>query len=258
MKIGLVLSGGGSKGVAHIGVIKALGEHGIQPTHIAGASAGAIVGALYAYGYSWETMLRFFKSVKILDFKKFALWKPGFLDAEKYYSEFNAYFRKDSFEGLQKKLIVTAANVLNGDLKTFSEGELIKPILASAAFPGVFAPVQIDDDYYIDGGVLNNFPVECLRDVCDLVIGVHVSGYDTIEMKDLKHSYNVVERAFMLKSTKEDYAKFKDCDLVIAPKQLSQYGTFDKTHLDTIFTIGYTQAKEVLAQSEIIKSMLQK
>jgi NTE family protein len=258
MKIGLVLSGGGSKGVAHIGAIKALEEHGIQPTHIAGASAGAIVGALYAYGYSWETMFRFFKSVKVLDFKKFALWKPGFLDAEKYYSEFKTYFRKDSFDGLQKKLILTAADVLNGNLKTFSEGELIRPILASAAFPGVFAPVEIDGHHYIDGGVLNNFPVEYLKETCDVIIGVHVSGYDVIEMKDLKHSYNVVERAFMLKSAKEDYAKFKDCDIVIAPKELNHFGTFDKTHLENIFDIGYTKTMEILAENESIIKKFQK
>jgi NTE family protein len=80
MKIGLVLSGGGMRGVAHIGAIKALEEKGIFPTYIAGTSAGAVVGALYAYGYKWEDMLTFFKGIQIFDIKKYAINKPGFLD----------------------------------------------------------------------------------------------------------------------------------------------------------------------------------
>jgi len=257
MKIGLVLSGGGSKGVAHIGAIKALEEYGIQVTHVAGSSAGAIVGALYAYGYSWETMLRFFKSIKLLDITKFALGKPGFLDAEKYYSEFKTYFRKDSFEGLQKELTITATDILNGKLNIFQEGELIKPILASAAFPGVFTPVRIGNDYYVDGGVLDNFPVDYLTEACDAIIGGHVSGYDVLKIKDLKSSYGVVERSFMLKSVQEDYAKFKHCDIAIAPQELNAYGTFDRTHLDEIFNIGYSKTKDILAKSELVKTKLQ-
>lgn len=251
MKIGLALSGGGSKGVAHVGVIKALEAHGIIPTHIAGSSAGAIVGALYAYGYSWETMLRFFKSVKVLNLTKFALGKPGFLDAEKYYSEFKTYFRKDSFDGLQKELKITATDILNGKLKIFDKGELIKPILASAAFPGVFTPVKIGNEHYIDGGVMDNFPVTHLMNTCDIIIGVHVSGYDILEIKDLKSSFGVVERAFMLKSVQEDYAKFKHCDISIAPQELNKYGTFDRTNLDKMFQIGYTKAMEIFAKSEL-------
>ena len=70
MNLGLVLSGGGMRGAAHIGAIKALEEHNLYPNHIAGTSAGAIVGALYAYGYKWKDILTFFKGIQILDIKK--------------------------------------------------------------------------------------------------------------------------------------------------------------------------------------------
>jgi len=253
MTLGLVLSGGGSRGVAHIGAIKALEEHGVFPTHIAGSSVGAIVGALYAYGYDWKAILKFFKSVQILDFKKYALGKPGFIDAEKFYPEFNTYIKEDNFNVLKKSLTITATDILNGNLKTFSEGELIKPILASAAFPGVFAPVKIGEYYYIDGGALNNFPVESLIPNCDVIIGSYVNEYNAITIKDLKYSHNVVERAFKLKSVKEDYAKFEACDLVIAPKALSKYGTFDKKHLNEIFYIGYEATNEALTNNTLFK-----
>ncbi len=256
MTIGLVLSGGGIRGVAHIGAIKALEEYGIYPTHISGVSAGAIVGSLYAYGYNWSEILLFFKNIKIFDISKYALGKPGFIDAEKFYPEFSNLIRKDDFSALQKSLFITATDILNGNLTTFNSGELIKPILASAAFPGVFAPVKIDDSYYIDGGAINNFPVQSLKPDCDMIIGVYVNGYQKITIRDLKHSYNVVERAFKLKSVHEDYTKFKDCDLVILPKQLDNFGTFETKHLKKIFKIGYEATKEALDRNPVIKSKL--
>jgi NTE family protein len=246
MNIGLVLSGGGSKCVAHIGAIKALEEYGVFPTHIAGSSAGAIVGALYAYNYNWKDILKFFEGIQPLDITKYALGKPGFIDAEKFYYEFRNYLKEDNFSALQKTLTVTATDILHGKLKMFTSGELIKPILASAAFPGIFAPVKIKDSYYIDGCTLNNFPVEALKSECEIIIGVYVNGYNSIAINDLRHSHNVVERAFKLKSAKEDHAKFKNCDLVIFPKHLNNYSTFDKKHLNEIFHIGYKATKEAL------------
>ena len=115
MNIGLVLSGGGVRAAAHIGVIKALEEHGIFPTHISGTSAGAIVGALYAHGYTCDEMMLFFKNVPILDLKKYAINKPGFFDSEKYYSIFSKYFPIDDFSSLKKHLVITATDILEAN-----------------------------------------------------------------------------------------------------------------------------------------------
>jgi NTE family protein len=252
MKIGLVLSGGGMRGMAHIGAIRALEEHGIIPTHIAGSSVGAIVGALYAYGYDWKEILSFFRAIHIFELKKYAVNKPGIIDAEKFYSVFKLYLKEDDFSVLKKQLSVTATNVLNGELAVFSTGELIKPLLASAAFPGIFAPVNINGAYYVDGGVFNNFPVDLLKNTCDVIIGVYVNGFDTIAISDLKHSHNVIERVFKLKTVREDIKRFKKCDLVIYPKQLSKYGTFDKKYFDTIYSIGYDTANIELLNQQFL------
>jgi NTE family protein len=253
MKIGLVLSGGGVRGAAHIGVIKALEEAKIFPTHISGTSSGAIVGALYAYGYNWKDMLTFYDNIQLLDITKYALGKPGFIDAEKFYILFSTYFEKDNFNALKKSLTITATDLLKGELKLFNSGALIKPILASAAFPGVFAPVKIENSYYIDGGTLNNFPVETLISNCDVIIGSYVNGYDDVTINDLKHSYDVVERAFKLKSVKEDFAKFNACDLIISPKELSKYGTFSTKYVNDIFNLGYVTTKNALQPNVILK-----
>lgn len=246
MNVGLVLSGGGARGAAHIGVIKALEENDIRVNAISGTSAGAIVGAMYAREYSCEKMLSFFKRVQIFDIKKFAINKPGFIDSEKYYDIFNEYFPDDDFGSLNKELIITATDILDGTLITFREGKLIKPLIASAAYPGVFAPIKIDDSYYIDGGTLNNFPVEYLGDSCDIIIGSYVNPFRKVDMSELKHFHNILERAFKLKSVKEDVRKFDNCDLVICPEELSDFGTFDKKHTEKIFEIGYKKTIELL------------
>ncbi|HUH29030.1 patatin-like phospholipase family protein [Gelidibacter sp.] len=253
MNIGLVLSGGGMRGAAHIGVIRALEEHQIFPTHIAGSSAGAVVGSLYAYGYGWEEILTFFKEVQLMNIRKYAINKPGFIDAEKFHDDFKVYLKEDDFSFLKKKLFITATNILSGKLKIFEKGELIKPVLASAAFPGLFAPVKIKSSYYIDGGALNNFPLEPLKKKCDRIIGVYVDGFDVLTIKDLKHSHNVVERVFRVKSVLENRDKFAECDLMISPSELNAFGTFDKKNIDAIVEIGYNAAKTALVNYDLEK-----
>ncbi|MEM5565050.1 patatin-like phospholipase family protein [Psychroserpens sp. AS72] len=252
MNTGLVLSGGGARGAAHIGVIKALEEFGISPTHISGTSAGAIIGALYAAGVSWSDMLSFFKTISIFQTTRYARNKPGFINSEKFYDDLKAYLPNDNFEDLKKTLFITAANVIDGSLKVFSKGQLIKPIIASASFPGVFTPTEINGKFYIDGGTLNNFPVEPLQKDCDKIIGVYVNPLKKISIKDLKHSYSVVERAYKIKVASESMLKFPICDLIISPEELINYGTFDMNSVEAIFNLGYIATKKVLEENKHI------
>ncbi|AKA34219.1 patatin-like phospholipase family protein [Flagellimonas lutaonensis] len=254
MNTGLALSGGGFRGIAHIGAIKALEEHNIHPTYIAGTSAGAIVGALYAGGCHWEEILDFFKTVQLFRINNYALKKPGFVDTEKFYDRFLHYLPHDDFGQLKKPLFVTATNILNGNLQIFHSGELIRPVLASAAFPGVFAPVKIKEDYYVDGGVLNNFPVDVLKKHCDQIVGVYVNPFEKVQIEDLKHFYSVLERTFKIKAAKESLSKFDDCDLIICPKGLGKYGTFTTKDVDAIFNLGYEAAKKALETADTLQT----
>jgi len=256
MKIGLVLSGGGAKGAAHIGVIKALEEHNIFPTHISGTSAGAIVGALYAQGIGWKEMLNFFKTIPIFRPSKYARSKPGFINTEAFYDSFKHFFPEDNFKALKKPLFVTASNIVDGSLKIFSKGQLIKPVLASASFPGVFTPTEINGSYYIDGGTLNNFPIEPLKSECDKIVGVYVNPLRKISIKDLKHSYTVIERAYRIKAAYESTTKFNDCDLLICPEELANFSVFDMNKIETVFNLGYTTTKKILMEQEAVVSNL--
>ncbi len=249
MKIGLALSGGGVRGIAHIGALKALEEHQLAPSQIAGTSAGAIVGGLYASGCSPDEILEFFKSVNPFSITNYAVNKPGFVNTEKLHSLFKEFLPEDSFESLNIPLSITATNVLDGSLKIFREGPLIDAILASAAFPGIFTPVKIEDNYYVDGGTLNNFPVDLVKKDTDKVIGVYVNPFEKISFSELKYFYNVVERAFQIRSANDSQAKFDHCDLLICPQDLGSYSTFSLKEMDNIFQLGYDATINAL-QSE--------
>lgn len=255
--IGLVFSGGGARGAAHIGVLKAFEEYGLSPTHISGTSVGAIVGALYAAGVHWSEILSFFKETSIFHAKRLAFKKPGLLDTDKFYDDLKVFFPDDNFNALEKPLFIAATNVLTGDLKIFNNGQLIKPIIASASFPGVFTPTEINGAYYIDGGILNNFPVDPLKKHCDKIIGVFINSLDDIDIKDLKHSYSVADRALKIRTASESITKFSECDLVISPKDLGNYNVFGMSNLEAIFELGYSETIRILEENkDLLKRIL--
>lgn len=208
MKIGLVLSGGGIRGIAHLGVLKALKEKNIAITHITGTSAGAIAGALYANQVDPYDALKIFQNTRLLRLLKLAFGKPALLNLESSYKLFREYLPHDSFEQLKIPLTITATNFNNGKLAYFSHGEnLIKKVLASCCIPGVFTPIVIDDNFYVDGGVLNNFPVEPLLSKCDYIIGSSCNHLSPIGgIRGIKH---ILERTATLSVNHDIEEKIK-------------------------------------------------
>ena len=244
--IGLVLSGGGRRGVAHAGAIKAFEEFGIYPNIISGASAGALVGALYAANYSPEEIKEIFKKIKLFNISRLSRKKAGFFNVETFYDFLLDYFKKDNFNVLSKKMYITATDLVNAKVTVFNEDNLIHPILASASFPGILTPVTINGILYSDGGILDNFPIDPIKDQCDVIYGIYASPMRKMAVEEFKHSYNVLDRAFHLRIHQHSITKFKLCDMVVYPKDLSKYGLFNTDHIDEIFEIGYQETiKEV-------------
>lgn len=245
-RYGIVLSGGGVRGIAHLGVLKALEEHDIKPEVIAGASAGAIVGAFYAAGHSLEDILYFFKTTSMFSWQNYTYRKPGILDTDKFEPVFAAYLPEDDFAALEKPLFVSTTDICSGKNVIFSEGRLVRTVLASAAFPIVLSPVLMDDIYYADGAITNNFPVEPLLPLCDKVIGSYVSPLNKIEPGHLVNSMAVLERALKVGMAALSESKFRHCDLLIAPHQLNEIGTFSLKRIDEVYEIGYETAHRQL------------
>jgi NTE family protein len=153
----------------------------------------------------------------------------------------------------ERELFITGTNLNDGTSKIFNSGEIIKPLLASASIPGVFTPIQINKDQYVDGGILNNFPVEPLIGLCDLIIGVYVNPLDNFGRK-FNYSYQVMSRAYQIAIGHQSKLKFKHCDLLVLPDGLIKYGVFSLNNLDEIFETGYMAAKTLLSEkADILK-----
>lgn len=240
--VGIVLSGGGTRGIAHVGVLRALAERGIHHRVVAGASAGAIVGALYGAGYSPFEMHQFFEKKNPFQLSKPALNKPGFIDTAKVVSDFEEYFPEDSFESLHKELRIVATDITTGEPIVFDSGPLILAVLASSSVPLVFTPTEIDGRWFSDGGIVNNFPVELLDGRCGVTIGVYVSPIQAVSQSDLTNSFSVFKRSLEIGMFHASKLKFASCDVMIFPQSLSRFSSFDTKHLQTIETIGYDAA----------------
>jgi len=240
MKIGIAFSGGGSRGIAHAGILKGFQQFGIKPEIITGTSAGSIVGALYAYGYPPDEILKIILKTKLLRILRPAFTWAGLLTLEKTYDFFKSLLPTDSFESLKIPMYVCATNLKNGRPTFFSSGSLIRSVMASSAIPVIFSPVEIDGTHYIDGGITNNLPVEPLIGHCDRIIGMHCNpvdkNYDTGNMKEL------LERTFIMTINGNVEKRKSACDLFLEPYELKNYGAFDFAKAEDIFRVGYEYA----------------
>jgi NTE family protein len=242
-RLGIVLSGGGSRGLAHAGVLRALTEEGIEVDCIAGSSSGALVGALHAAGYDCEKTLAFFDDTNPFRFSRLALRKPGFFDSEKILHDLERWFPQDSFEALKGRLFVAVTDLIAGRLEIFSSGPLIWPLLASASVPLVFTPRPERGRLFVDGGVLDNFPIEPLVEECEVILGVYASPLREVAIAEFGNSLAVTQRALEISRYDASRRKFALAGLVLCPPELARFGAFDiKSHRE-IVEIGYAFAR---------------
>lgn len=246
-RLGLVLSGGGSRGLAHAGVLEVLADAGIEVSCISGTSAGALVGALHAAGYRANDVLRFFERTTPFHLAHVAsLRKPGVLDTAKVEREFREFFPDDSFEALSKPLFVTATDLVEGRLRVFSSGPLIRPLLASASIPVIFTPTPFLGTLFVDGGLVDNFPVEPLAGRCRRILGVHANPLRSVAPETLDDSISVIQRAVDIAMWLTSERDFRRADLVLRPPELAAYSTIDPRRHEEILEIGRRAALDRL------------
>lgn len=252
-KIGIALSGGGVRGISHLGVLKALNQRGIFPNRISGSSAGAIAGALYAAGYEPDEILEIILKTNYFKFLRPAISWTGLLKMETLEELFKKYLPENSFEALRMPLTVAATDVKRAKVVYFSEGELIKPIMASSCIPGMFDPIAIDKHYYLDGGILNNLPVEPLDGICDVVIGVNCNHLPVEH--NIKNIKGLIERSVIMSMNYNVYSRKDKCDFFIEPKGLAKFGVFDIKKARDIFQNGYEAAIAYMDENPEIKDL---
>lgn len=178
-RIGIVLGSGAARGWAHIGVLRALLEHGIEPHMIAGSSIGALVGAAYCCDQldaleRWITQVTWWDIVRFTDMR---LRKGGFIEGRKLMEHLERHVADRSIESLSKPFAVIATELTTGKEIWLQKGSLSDAIRASCALPGLFTPVYYEGQWLVDGGLVNPVPISACRALgADVVIAVNLNG----------------------------------------------------------------------------------
>jgi len=234
--IGYAISGGGARGIAHLGILKAIEEANIKPDILSGTSAGSIVGALYAAGYTPEEGLEIIKKTKVLSFFRPSFSWQGLLKIEKLGQILKTYLPK-TFEELTYPLVVTTTDINKGETVYFNSGALVQTILASSCIPVIFKPVIIGGRNYVDGGILNNLPAEAIRKDVDKLIGLSCNPYGAVAK--LANARALMERSALLAINGNTIKSRQLCDVFIEPPNLVKYSGFKLSQAQQIFDEGY-------------------
>ena len=237
-KIGFALSGGGARGIAHLGALRALEELEVPVSSLSGTSAGAIAAAFYAAGNKPWDIMKIFKESDYFGLSHLLIGKAGVFDLEGLRELLEAHIPFRRFEELPIPIYVTATDIAAHRSFIFDSGPLIEPILASACVPVVFQPVLFEGKEWVDGGILNNFPIEPLLQHCNSVIGSHVNRLDA-GMPMSHGKIAVLDRCFHMAVAAPVYDKSSLCSVFLDPPGLSGFGMFDVKRSEAIFDIGY-------------------
>lgn len=255
-KIGLTLSGGASYGIAHVGVIKALREYGIEPHILYGTSAGAIVAALYAGGASIQDMRKFIKGNKILSMRRLRLPKLGFIPLTYLENRLTEFIPFEKLEDLPRRTLIGATNLETGQHETVETGIISKAVAASCAIPVFFMPIEHNKNLYVDGGVSNNMPAFPLQSHCDYIIGSDVVEAKRVDRKYINGFKRLLERTLTISLANRTIINYNDCDFVIRPVGMYQYAKFDFSKSDEFIEYGYH--KTLIDLPKILEGIRQK
>jgi NTE family protein len=226
----------------HVGVLRKLQEMGIRLAAISGCSAGALVGALFAAGHAPAAILEIAESLPFSQILTPAWSRRGLLDT----AGLGRFLQKhlpENFEGLSMPFTCNATDVERSETIYFSSGRLVPALLASCCIPLVFRAVEWEGRILLDGGILNNLPIEPLEATCDRVIGSHCNH--TGEFYAIRSPKQIGERSFRLAVNQNIRGRAARCWRLIDPPQMGEYDVFAYKKLRAIEAIGYLAASEM-------------
>ena len=276
-KIGLALSGGGAKGIAHIGVLKVLEEAGIRPDYVTGTSIGSIMGGLYAIGYSVEELEAMARDIDWNYYFNDELKRTDLPIEERHYSERyqvkfgiednKIQFPKGFIQGQKIGLLLSyltfpahgitdfdkfpipfrcvATNAETGEKVIIKNGSLAKAMRASMSLPSIFEPMEVDGKILLDGGVVQNLPVQEAFDMgAEIVIAVDITS-PLYKRSELKSLIQVLEQTSSYKLAESVAVQRALADIVITP-DIQGFGTLDFKGVDSLLSLGVQATKEQL------------
>ncbi len=259
-KIGLALGSGGSRGVAHIGVIKALEEEGIRPDYIVGCSMGSVVGAAYAHGLSVDEMfdaVSKIKALQLIDLTAIPLTRLALLRGNKMFNLLANMLGDVTFDRLKIPFRCIASDLYSGRLVTLSEGSVTQAVKASSSIPGVFPLVKLNGKLLVDGGVLCRVPTEQVKEMgADVVIAVDVLDNAKEPVTEVKNVVAMVVRVFdMMDHNRNEMQKtITGCkDEVWVVPEIKGMVQYEIKNFDRAYEEGYAATK---AKMQEIKELI--
>lgn len=241
-KIGIALSGGGTRGVVHIGALKALEEHGIFPTIVSGTSAGSIVGVMYAHGYTPAEILSIATERSLLWMFSLRLPTRGFVRHTFLRKMLQRYVPANTFEDLKMPLYIAISNLNTGKAEIIHSGPLHDVIVASASIPVLYEPIRIGNHWFADGGLLMNLPVSPIREHTSYIIAVNLIPRKELTQEEVTTIAGIASRTFNLAAINTIEPQLKYCDALIEPEAIYNYSRFNFTNVKEMFEIGYQEA----------------
>jgi NTE family protein len=247
LPIGLALSGGTAKVVAHVGVIKALQEEKIPIDFIAGTSGGSIVAAMFASGMPIASIEALANKMNWRKLASIKLSRLGFISSERIEDFMREIIGDVQFSDLNIPCYVVTTNLLNGEKEIFSSGKVATAVRASCSIPQVYLPVEIDGGYYVDGGLSEYLPVETLQQAGEcFVIGAHLARVGD-HYEPPRHILHLVMQITGLMARKNYEISAKKANFLIHP-DIDGYSAFDFHSSEELIDIGYQLTRELIPE----------
>jgi len=244
LKVALVLGGGAVRGFAHIGVIKVLEAQGIVPDMIVGTSAGSVVGALYAAGYSGFELQKIAFRLEEESVGDWVIPDRGFIKGEALQNFINKAVQNKPIEKLRKPFAAVATDLQSGDMMVFSRGNTGMAVRASSSVPGIFQPVTISGHDYVDGGLVSPVPIRVARSLgADIVIAVDISAKP--KYARIEGLTDILLQTFGIMGQSIRNQELPDADVLIRPAT-GTFGSSDFTQKHLAILEGEKAAQAAL------------
>lgn len=241
-KIGLALGGGAAKGVAHIGVLKAIEEEGVHIHCVSGTSIGAMVAAYYAFGKSADEIMKVGRELSFSKVAAFTLRRRGMFTTDSIEEMILRDLGDVKIEDADKPLAIVATDITTGEKVVFRKGSLAKAVCASAAVPGAYVPVEYKGRLLVDGGLTENVPTSVLEKMgAGILVGIDLNGVKKYPYP--KDALGVLGNAFDIAIDLRTRDQLKTCDIVVS-LDLSKYSRLGNAEdADELFHEGYAPMK---------------
>ena len=246
-KIGIALGGGFARGLAHIGILKVLEEEGIPVDFIAGTSVGSVIGAAYASGISVKELEEVASLVRFKDFSRWTFSRFGLFSNDKMTVFLHKILRCKTFEELKIPLAIAATDIITGEAAIFTKGDLVDPVRASCAYPGMFQPVKIDGRLLVDGLLAHSVPAMPLRDMgAERVISVSLSAH-WVKPGGPRHVFDVIGQCFSIAQERMCGPWKAASDIILEP-EIGEFAYDDFVRAPDLIRCGEAAARAAMPQ----------